>query len=244
MKGQRSRAPLPWMRLLKTNTRIASKLLLSKKLRCCCCRFVLNVFTNLLRQLQAQQADHERFMSVLERQKADWITPLSDLISRINDSYGDFFRRLDCVGEVHLKKPTNEEDFKQYGIEILVKFRHEEPLQPLTAHHQSGGERSVATMLYLMALQALTKCPFRVVDEINQGMDARNERRVFSQVLHCSSSSETSQYFLVTPKLLTNLEYNDKARILCVYNGSQMLSHDKWDLAQMISKKLGAEGST
>lgn len=26
------------------------------------------------------------------------------------------------------------------------------------------------------------KCPFRIVDEINQGMDSRNERTVFSQV--------------------------------------------------------------
>ena len=30
-------------------------------------------------------------------------------------------------------------------------------------------ERAVATMLYLLALQAVTHCPFRVVDEINQG---------------------------------------------------------------------------
>lgn len=41
-------------------------------------------------------------------------------------------------------------------------------MHELTAHHQSGGERSVSTMLYLMALQELNRCPFRVVDEINQ----------------------------------------------------------------------------
>ena len=48
----------------------------------------------------------------------------------------------------------------------------------MTAHHQSGGERSVATALYMLALQELTTVPFRCVDEINQGMDARNERWV------------------------------------------------------------------
>lgn len=42
-------------------------------------------------------------------------------------------------------------------------------LQVLSAHHQSGGERSVSTILYLVSLQDLTNCPFRVVDEINQG---------------------------------------------------------------------------
>ncbi len=34
-----------------------------------------------------------------------------------------------------------------------VKFRNNEPLQPLTANRQSGGERSVSTILYLIALQ-------------------------------------------------------------------------------------------
>ena len=47
-------------------------------------------------------------------------------------------------------------------------YRSTERLKVLTAHHQSGGERSVATMLYLISLQELTKFPFRVVDEINQ----------------------------------------------------------------------------
>lgn len=48
----------------------------------------------------------------------------------------------------------------------------------LDSHRQSGGERAVSTIFYLMALQSLARAPFRVVDEINQGMDPRNERCV------------------------------------------------------------------
>ena len=62
----------------------------------------------------------------------------------------------------------SSQDFSKYGVQIRVKFRDNEDLQALTAHRQSGGERSVSTMLYLMALQGITSCPFRVVDEINQ----------------------------------------------------------------------------
>ena len=40
--------------------------------------------------------------------------------------------------------------------------------QELTAHHQSGGERSVSTAIFMLALQALTTVPFRCVDELNQ----------------------------------------------------------------------------
>lgn len=61
-----------------------------------------------------------------------------------------------------------QEEYDKYGIRIRVKFHSHTQLHELTAHHQSGGERSVSTMLYLMALQELNRCPFRVVDEINQ----------------------------------------------------------------------------
>lgn len=74
-------------------------------------------------------------------------------------------------------------------------------------------------MLYLIALQDLSKSPFRVVDEINQGMDPRNERLVHEQIVQAACGKNTSQYFLVTPKLLPNLEYRDEMRILCVFNG-------------------------
>ena len=61
-----------------------------------------------------------------------------------------------------------QEEYSKYGIGIKVKFRDAEPLRELNQHHQSGGERSVSTVLYMMALQELAKCPFRCVDEINQ----------------------------------------------------------------------------
>ena len=61
-----------------------------------------------------------------------------------------------------------QEDYGKYGISLKVKYRDDEPLQELSAQLHSGGERSVATVLYMMALQQMTKCPFRCVDEINQ----------------------------------------------------------------------------
>uniref|UniRef100_A0A3Q4H232 Structural maintenance of chromosomes protein 5 n=1 Tax=Neolamprologus brichardi TaxID=32507 RepID=A0A3Q4H232_NEOBR len=46
----------------------------------------------------------------------------------------------------------------------------------------------------------LNRCPFRVVDEINQGMDPVNERRVFDIVVRTACKETTSQYFFITPK--------------------------------------------
>ena len=58
--------------------------------------------------------------------------------------------------------------YDEYGIGVKVKFRDSEPMKDLDACHQSGGERSVSTMIYMLALQELAQVPFRVVDEINQ----------------------------------------------------------------------------
>ena len=89
---------------------------------------------------------------------------------------------------------------------------------------QSGGEKSVSTMLFLIALQDLSEAPFRLVDEINQGMDARNERVVFAQVARCCSTPGKPQCFLITPKLLANLDYTDAMDIHCIFNGPYNVS--------------------
>ena len=89
-----------------------------------------------------------------------------------------YFRRIGCTGRVEL---SNEND--SYGILIKVSFRSNVALQTLSAASQSGGEKSVSTMFYLLCLQEVTNAPFRIVDEINQGMDAHNERTVFNQIV-------------------------------------------------------------
>ena len=114
----------------------------------------------------------------------------------------------------------------------------------MTSHRQSGGERAVSTIFYLMSLQSLTPSPFRVVDEINQGMDPRNERLVHKRMVDIacgvvdnpstsSASNENddrgeneesggSQYFLITPKLLRDLDYARGMRVLCIASGEWM----------------------
>ena len=56
----------------------------------------------------------------------------------------------------------------KYGISVFVRYRDEEATAELDYNKHSGCERSVATMIYIIALQKLTAVPFRVVDEINQ----------------------------------------------------------------------------
>ncbi|KAI9477764.1 MAG: hypothetical protein EXX96DRAFT_225498 [Benjaminiella poitrasii] len=168
-------------------------------------------------KIALNKTEIENYKNKISQLRDQWAPLIKDLVRKINDKFTAAFHRIHCVGEVRVQE---SEDFdKWWGINIYVKFRDNEKLQLLTGQRQSGGERSVTTILYLMSLQDLAKSPFRVVDEINQGMDPRNERMIHEQIVQGASRPGTSQYFLITPKLLPNLFYNERIRILCIYNG-------------------------
>ena len=81
----------------------------------------------------------------------------------------------------------------------------------------------MTTILYLMSLTELARAPFSLVDEINQGMDARAERAVHNSLVDVTCKADSGQYFLITPKLLPDLTYHERMKILCVNNGEWLL---------------------
>ena len=97
----------------------------------------------------------------------------------------------------------------------------------------------MATALYMLALQELTTVPFRCVDEINQGMDAANEKRVFELLVRTSCHENSAQYFLLTPKLLPGLEYSARMNVLIVNNGQGMCHHSQWKIERFLEQALG-----
>ncbi|XP_050842808.1 structural maintenance of chromosomes protein 5 isoform X2 [Serinus canaria] len=183
----------------------------------------------LTEYLEEKKNELYNYKQNISQVKEKWLNLLKVMIEQINGKFSKFFSSMQCVGEVDLHT-ENEEEYEKYGIRIRVKFHSSSELHELTPYHHSGGEKTVSTMLYLMALQELNRCPFRVVDEINQGMDPMNERRVFEMVVETACKKRTSQYFLITPKLLQNLTYNDKMTVLFVYNGPFMLGTYEWNI--------------
>ncbi|KAL5195647.1 Structural maintenance of chromosomes protein 5 [Glycine soja] len=172
---------------------------------------------DLAAKLEADKKESTRCLAELNNIKGKWLPTLRNLVAKINETFSFNFQEMAVAGEVSLDE--RDMDFDQFGILIKVKFRENGQLQNLSAHHQSGGERSVSTIVYLVSLQDLTNCPFRVVDEINQGMDPINERKMFQQLVRAASKPNTPQCFLLTPKLLPDLQYSEACSILNVMNG-------------------------
>ncbi|XP_058203273.1 structural maintenance of chromosomes protein 5 [Rhododendron vialii] len=193
-----------------------------------------------------QEIDEKEFSSQLDEinaLKESWLPTLRSLVTQINETFSHNFQEMAVAGEVSLDE--HDMDFDKYGVHIKVKFRQAGQLQVLSAHHQSGGERSVSTILYLVSLQDLTNCPFRVVDEINQGMDPINERKMFQQLVRAASQSNTPQCFLLTPKLLPNLEYSEACSILTVMNGPWIEESSKvWSSGECWGSVIGLMGTS
>lgn len=141
---------------------------------------------------------------------------LETVVSNISQKFSELFQEIGSKGHVALAKPDR---YAEWKIEIRVAFRDNAQLTRLDAQTQSGGERAVSTVLYMIALQQYTSAPFRIVDEINQGMDSHNERIVHKSMVSNACAENTSQYFLITPKLLTGLYYHEKMMIHCVMAG-------------------------
>jgi chromosome segregation ATPase len=174
--------------------------------------------------LSTFSADIERNRRNIDEIKARWLEKLEALVDNISERFSAYFEHMDYAGEIRLNKGNNnEDDFTNYGLEVMVKFRDKYDLQRLDPFKQSGGERSVSTALYMMAMQHMTQVPFRCVDEINQGMDEKNERKVFDLLIETAVKSESpSQYFLLTPKLLNDLHFVRGVDIHHVHNGIDM----------------------
>ena len=110
----------------------------------------------------------------------------------------------------------------RFELQVRVRFRESEPLHILDPNRQSGGERSVSTIAFLIALQGVTKTPFRVVDEINQGMDSVNERKIYNLLLASASDPASPQCILVTPKLLADLPFNEFVTPIIIFVGPHL----------------------
>ncbi|KAJ1022424.1 hypothetical protein NDA16_003413 [Ustilago loliicola] len=105
--------------------------------------------------------------------RSKWEPSLRRVISEVSRQFSSAFDQMGLAGELRI---VPDPDYEKWKLEIMVKFRNSEELAPLSAQHQSGGERTLSTIMYIMSLLQLSRSPFTLVDEINQGMDPTAER--------------------------------------------------------------------
>ncbi|MEM3616491.1 MAG: AAA family ATPase [Candidatus Bathyarchaeia archaeon] len=155
--------------------------------------------------------NREKALEEVKARMQAWRTVIQNLLDRVNLEYQKILVSSQAVGEVRL---VNEHDIEAAGLEILVGFKGGKPV-PLNAYTQSGGERTTATMSFLLALQQHVRSPFRAVDEYDVHMDPKN-REIIAQMLISMVKNANAQYVVITPSQVTFAK--DNVNIITVQN--------------------------
>ncbi|MGB9960338.1 MAG: AAA family ATPase [Candidatus Bathyarchaeales archaeon] len=169
------------------------------------------LYLELKEKAQLVAENREKALEEVKTRMQAWRTVIQSLLDRVNLEYQKILAQSQAVGEVKL---ANENDIEAAGLEILVGFKGGKPV-PLNAYTQSGGERTTATMSFLLALQQHVRSPFRAVDEYDVHMDPKN-REIIAQTLISTVKNANAQYVVITPSQVTFTQ--DEVNIITVQN--------------------------
>jgi len=169
------------------------------------------LFLELKEKAQLVAENRQKALEEVSARMQSWRNVMQTLLDRVNLEYQKIMIQTLATGEVRL---GNLQEIETAGLEILVGFKGGKPV-PLDAYTQSGGERTTATMSFLLALQQHVRSPFRAVDEYDIHMDPRN-REMIAKILISTIKDANSQYVVITPSQVTFAQEN--ANIVTVQN--------------------------
>ena len=169
------------------------------------------LYLELKEKAQLVAENREKTLEEVRVRMQSWRTVMQSLIDRVNLEYQRIMGQTLATGEVRL---ADTNDIEAASLEILVGFKGARPVA-LDPHTQSGGERTTATMSFLLALQQHVRSPFRAVDEYDIHMDPKN-REMIARMLLSMIKEATAQYIVITPSQITFVEEN--ANIITVQN--------------------------
>ena len=150
-------------------------------------------------KLQTLQENKKVLLAELAERKKVWREAFARLLETVNPDYQSILASTDATGFIKLEEGGDIEDA---GLELYVGFRGTAPttLDPFT---QSGGERSVALVAFILSLQTRVVSPMRAMDEFDIHMDPKNREAMFRMILSHIKGRQGSQYLVITPSILT-----------------------------------------
>jgi len=117
---------------------------------------------------------------------------LAKIFTSINQNFGRVYAELTEGGEAELVLENPEKPFEA-GLILKVKPAHKKALR---LEALSGGERSLASMALIFAIQEYDPSPFYLLDEIDQNLDAVNAEKVARMIRRNCSTAQFVQISL------------------------------------------------
>jgi len=169
------------------------------------------LYLELKEKAELVAENREKALEEVRTRMQSWRSVMASLLDRVNVEYQRIMNQTLATGEVQL---SNAQDIEAAGLEIMVGFKGGKPVA-LDAYTQSGGERTIATMSFLLALQQHVRSPFRAVDEYDIHMDPKN-REMIAKILLATIKDANAQYVVITPSQITFAQQD--ANVITVQN--------------------------
>jgi len=150
-------------------------------------------------KLQELQDNKKLMLKELEERKKAWKNAVQNLIDEVAPIYQQVLSTVGATGAIRLDDGGS---VAEAGLQLLVGFKGAEPsiLDPYT---QSGGERSVALVAFMLSLQSRIISPLRAMDEFDIHMDPRNREAIFKMILAQGKRNPNSQHIVITPSIIS-----------------------------------------
>jgi chromosome segregation protein len=158
-----------------------------------------------INELEEEKASILQFIDEVEQEKQ---VHFMKAFNEVCENFSSIFAKLTGGGDGRLELQKPESPFSA-GVDLYLQF----PGKPIRlASGASGGERSVAAIAYLLAIQKFLKAPFYLFDEIDAHLDDLNVSRL-ADVLR--DNALESQFIVVT---LKDVMVHNAERIYGVFN--------------------------
>ncbi|MFY9794205.1 MAG: chromosome segregation SMC family protein [Candidatus Nitrosopolaris sp.] len=141
--------------------------------------------------------------NLLEKERHSIVRFIEEIVTEKKEVFMEAFEKVDnnlrqtfseVIGGTAWLEVENIEDEFSGGIMLMVQFQGK-PGRESTA--LSGGEKTMAAIIFLLALQSLKPSPFYLMDEVDAHLDAQNTERLSKVLLE---RSRDSQMLMVTLK--------------------------------------------
>lgn len=178
-------------------------------------------FSEIKARAEEMYENIKRSMEEVSKRKEIWRNKLREIVSKVEPTFQEILATIGAKGAIILR---DLEDLSTASIELHVGFRGSDPTI-LDSHTHSGGERVVATLAFLLALQSHMKSSFRAVDEFDVHLDPLNREMMMKILLATANKYPETQYLLITP---SRVQVSKEMNIIVVQNisGRSFIIHE------------------
>jgi chromosome segregation protein len=141
-----------------------------------------------INELEEEKGSILKFIDEIEREKTEHFMKA---FNEVCEGFSGVFGKITGGGDGRLELQKPEEPFTG-GVDLYLQF----PGKPMRlGSGASGGERSVAAIAYLLAIQRFLRAPFYVFDEVDAHLDDLNTSRLAGVL---KDQSQEAQFLMIS----------------------------------------------